>query len=764
MKQDLQADITEPAPFRLDISGLPRGIDNYHVDVRLSTAFRNHLDTITTSLVIRHATMTPDATRHDVQTQPLRECYADMMTVLIHRTKTEYDITEVSFVQFAIIRQILESSRQALDEFIDNLKQRASELRSHGSGKALPVHEHLRWLSSHYGNILYTINREIGVALLQSEKRELRDIRRQYCSQDYQRILRILFNPLLMSTSLSAPRLLADHYFIWSGRGRPEDFMALNQALETLLAASFPALDMKALLRAPPGGAQAEFNDALGGLHAGQAYLGVATDSRHLIEEWFCWLDHEDNMSAVFSPAAGGEADVGPQQSGFNAWRQQVGARHREREFHRNLLRTLEQHDALRSLLASDSLRRFRSNKQLTTLNPELLMQYLCGQLSFDQFQQRMGSSRLSETEAQLLKSTLQENRQQLRRERDALACRVLKAVARFRRDLKYHRLAHRLFNRLRLLTSGEDIALSQHGGSLYQLPMASEIEQNDSRVAHHTILKADVRGSTSVIEEMDRKGLNAASFFSLRFFNPINKVLPDYGAEKVFIEGDAIILSFLEYEDNPHQWYSVANACGLARAILRIVRTNNQHSRLMGLPPLELGIGICHADSGPRYLFDEDKPIMISSAIGLADRLSSSDRQLREVIQDEYFNVDVLEVDATSPEQGRKGQSHLRFNINGILLDEAAFRKLQTEMSLASFEGEVSGHRHDFFYGRYPDRKGRDRGLLVRRGTIRRWHDQGIRSRSGAQAYYYEVVSNPLIYSLLQDSLQAPGKAAGSF
>lgn len=763
MKLDLLADITEPAPFRLDISGLPRGIDNYHVDVRLSTAFCNHLDSITTALVSRHATMTPDAYRHEVKTQPLRECYADMMTVLFHRTKTGYNPTEVSFVQFAVIRQVLESSRQSLDAFIDNLKQRASELRLHGSGKALPVHEHLRWLSSHYSNILYTINREIGVVLLQSEKRELRDIRRQYCSQDHQRIPGILFNPLLMTTSLSSSRLLADHYFIWSGRGRAEDFMALNQALETLLAASLPALDMKALLREPAEGTQTEFNDILGGLRAGQSYLGTATDSRHLIQEWFCWLDHEDNMDPLFSRPAGMQSEQS-EQSGFSAWRQQLGERHRQREFQRSLLRTLEQHDALRSFLASDSLRRFRSSNQLTTVNPDLLMQHLCGQLSLDQLQQRMGGSRLSEAETRLLKSTLQENRQQLRREREALACRVLKAVARFRRDLKYHRLAHRLFNRLRILTSQEDIALSQHGGSLYQLPIASEIEQNDTRVVHHTILKADVRGSTTVIEEMDRKGLNAASFFSLRFFNPINKVLPDYGAEKVFIEGDAIILSFLEYEDNPHQWYSVAHACGLARAILRIVRTNNQHSRLMGLPPLELGIGICHADSGPRFLFDEDKPIMISSAIGLADRLSSSDRQLRELIQDEYFNVDVLEIDETNPEQGRKGQSHLRYNIDGILLDEAAFRKLQSEMSLTRFEGEIGGRSHDFFYGRYPDRNGRDRGLLVRRGTIRRWHENSIQPPTGSQAYYYEVVSNPLVYSMLQSSLQAPDKAAGSF
>ncbi|MEQ9023334.1 MAG: hypothetical protein RLN82_11345, partial [Pseudomonadales bacterium] len=63
--------------------------------------------------------------------------------------------------------------------------------------------------------------------------------------------------------------------------------------------------------------------------------------------------------------------------------------------------------------------------------------------------------------------------------------------------------------------------------------------------------------------DELQAKGLNPASYFSMRFFNPINKILDTYGATKVFIEGDALILSFLEYESSPQQWFSVARACG---------------------------------------------------------------------------------------------------------------------------------------------------------------------------------------------------------
>src|SRR5690606_10885180 len=198
-----------------------------------------------------------------------------------------------------------------------------------------------------------------------------------------------------------------------------------------------------------------------------------------------------------------------------------------------------------------------------------------------------------------------------------------------------------------------DHIQLSRQGRTLYQLPMAAEVEQDQEEIVHHAILKADVRGSTTVTAQLEALGLNAASYFSLHFFHPINELLPLYGAGKVFIEGDAIILSFLEYAERPQQWFAVAQACGLARAMLSIIHANNSHARQIGLPLLELGIGISYSDEAPRYLFDGDRPIMISSAIGKADRLSSSSWKLRELVKPAPFNVDVLEIAEGEREYG---------------------------------------------------------------------------------------------------------------
>jgi len=122
---------------------------------------------------------------------------------------------------------------------------------------------------------------------------------------------------------------------------------------------------------------------------------------------------------------------------------------------------------------------------------------------------------------------------------------KVLHQIGKYRRDLKFLHSAHRAFSRINILKDEDEIRLSKSAGTLYQLPTHCEVEQTDAKICHHTILKADVRGSTTVTDELLKKGPNPASYFSMRFFNPINKILDTYSANKVFIEGAAIILSF---------------------------------------------------------------------------------------------------------------------------------------------------------------------------------------------------------------------------
>jgi hypothetical protein len=84
-----------------------------------------------------------------------------------------------------------------------------------------------------------------------------------------------------------------------------------------------------------------------------------------------------------------------------------------------------------------------------------------------------------------------------------------------------------------------------------------------------------------------------------------VNRLLPELGAEKVFVEGDAVILALYDYESETGDGDSapssptglpVARACGLARSILRVVAMQNVLNRRHGLPELELGLGIAYS------------------------------------------------------------------------------------------------------------------------------------------------------------------------
>jgi len=72
----------------------------------------------------------------------------------------------------------------------------------------------------------------------------------------------------------------------------------------------------------------------------------------------------------------------------------------------------------------------------------------------------------------------------------------------------------------------------------------ARRSQAQQDKVVSHVIIKADVRGSTRMTQDLLSRGLNPASHFSLNLHEPVKKLLDRYAAKKVFIEGDAIILA----------------------------------------------------------------------------------------------------------------------------------------------------------------------------------------------------------------------------
>lgn len=733
--------------IRLD--ELRKGVDNYHVDVRISPRFSNDVRRVANALFLQSASQNPQSADHSALFNSLRSSYLDVMTSLIHRVKTDLSVDGINLLEFALLKFILTTTRGQLDESIDTLKEGSSEIQARESPNALMTNQRLFWLQKNYDAILLGINSQLFAQLERVETRQLQDIRKQYMPMQEHEVLDLRLNPMLFTGEPGASTFLIDQYRLWGGDGEDSGFNQLNADIETLLARQLAGLSITPLLTSSTAGTP-ELYDELGGLFQTQKFMGMAADLKGVLTEDFSWLDTPSNLSILFDIESQSEAlRQLRREAGFVAWWKGRQGLHGRRKILQGVARQWRKKGIFKLLIASKHVGKIWSPALAEQIEGKILCQYLSGMIDTKRLQARalngksFSATQLKQfamlvdrvnTEAgpQMLQSTLE----------------ILQDVSRFRRHLKYYRLAHRAFNRLKLLRKDDEIKLSREADTLYTLLTSNEQQEDEDRIVHHAILKADVRGSTTVTEELQNKNLNPASYFSLRFFSPINNLLPLYGANKVFIEGDAVILSLLEHEKSPQQWFAVARACGLAKAMLNVVHANNRHSEQMGLPKLELGIGLCYANEPPLYLYDEDKPIMISGAIGKADRLSSCTWKLRRLIQPGLFNVEVFALASGEQERGEKGQNTIRYNVNGILLDTVGFEKLQQEVVLKRLTVKINGNAVVLHVGKYPDVSGRSHDVLIREGKVGLWRDDAPVVGHVSEESFYEVVTNRKLIS----------------
>jgi len=339
-------------------------------------------------------------------------------------------------------------------------------------------------------------------------------------------------------------------------------------------------------------------------------------------------------------------------------------------------------------------------------------------------------------------------------RERKQLLLGFLYDYSRYLRDLHDWHLMKEAMETVNLVKEGKWLVLSRENRSLYEFLLPGEKSLEERPILNHVIIKADIRGSMDITYTMRSKGLNPASHFSLNFFDPISELLFEYGGSKVFIEGDAIILSIFEHEETPRDWCCVARACGLAIRILQIVEWYNGKSRKNHLPVLEVGIGICYNQGPPAFLFDGESRIMISPAINMADRLSGCDKRLRKRYRDQerLFNVLVFESAAKEEIAATVDDLSLRYNVNGIELDSGGFVKLGEEINLKHvLYPPENNEQVPLHVGKVPTLTGRYQLLAIREAVVPEVHPKTLEVIGETSRKYYEVCTNPAIYEFLK-------------
>jgi hypothetical protein len=417
------------------------------------------------------------------------------------------------------------------------------------------------------------------------------------------------------------------------------------------------------------------------------------------------------------------------------------------------LVARLEQQDVLFHILASYEIRPIAAQYH----PPVHLQQLRKALVSKDEFKRveqvlkQVPAKRLSEKPIEELSRKI---RRYSREETEAAVLRFATDFLCLRRDLHDAEHIAACMERINIVTTEKARELSRMNNRLYECVLPDESRPEQDLVVSHVIIKADVRGSTKMTQDLLARGLSPASHFSLNLHEPVKKLLDRYSAKKVFIEGDAIVLAIFETESSRAYARPVAKACVLARQILAVCNSYNERAATTKLPALEIGVGVAFQGSAPTYWTDGESRIMISKALNLSDRLSGCTKLARRMLAGQRSNFSLFHflqaMEGASAEE--LDEFLVRYNMNGIELNDEGFQKLAEEISLESIETRLEfpwgKENTTLYYGEVP--MGESVELLVlRKGLAKQLLPDGKIGGPSTHAYY-EVCTSPALYDLV--------------
>jgi len=448
------------------------------------------------------------------------------------------------------------------------------------------------------------------------------------------------------------------------------------------------------------------------------------------------YLNEPENAKRLFDASSAGEGEA------------QTRARLLSR-----LLDRLEQHEILYHVLASYEIRPIASD-YCPPLHLQQLRKALVSKDELKQVEQVIKQVPAKKLSLKTIEELSRKIRRYSREEMQTLVLRFAGDFLRLRRDLRDAEHLTTGMERVNLVTTETARELSRLNNRLYECVLPEEARPDQDHVISHVIIKSDVRGSTRMTQDLLSRGLNPASHFSLNLHEPVKKLLDRYAAKKVFIEGDAIILAIFETESTIAYARPVAKACILSRQILAVCNSYNESASSSDLPALELGLGVAFQGSAPTYWTDGDSRIMISKALNLSDRLSGCAKLAKRMLAKQKSHFAVFQflntMEGASAEE--LDEFLVRYNHNGIELNDEGFQKLSEEISLESIDTKLDmpwGKQSvTLYYGEVP--LGESVELLVlRKGFARQLLPDG--KIGGATTHpYYEVCTSPALYDLV--------------
>jgi hypothetical protein len=718
----------------LELEGLLPGIDNVRHDVYLSRVFLEVAQQHIARLIGRHGrvedlmeaeapkpVLAPSAFMAPGRIQPgrplarpgadpgdFKRLLGELLVESLNRAKNEGNLSLDLLARLAVVKLLRAELAVQFSALLEHLRARQAQFegpRQANIPKGVELRERCAAFQLAKKILLRRAGQELFQTMRELEKETLLRMRRALFGAQEHPAYWLLVNRLMFTDGGRDDFVNAEHYVMLGNfDGDPDRFSTLQEITFTFLK----ALD----LQPEPGRDNVDLD----------ALLNVPDNAQQLV--------------------GGGTPDESTPQG--KAQRTLLAA----------WTDTLERHGVMEQIIAA-----YESVPLLAQYSPPIHAQQLKNALI--NRAERARVERLLEDHGRVSPDNLQAavKRASSHRsgDRAKTAGRFLRDFMRYHRDLRNLEALNGALEMVNLLANERLRELSAINRTLYEFLLPSEQRSSADKVENHVILKADIRDSTVLTRTLFERGLNPASYFSLNFYEPVNKLLPKYQAAKVFIEGDAVILSLFGYHGK--QEFPVARACVLAREMIAIVRGYNEHSQKQGLPTLELGLGISFQDSAPMYLMDGESRIMISKALNESDRLSSCNKGALRFMSTVHsvFNVYSFKTVDDEDTGGNPDEFLMRYNVGGININEGAFRQLQQEISLESHEIEVAALWEEnvrLFSGLVPLGGGVFHRILLREGRVPRVDASNFSFLGWTEGRYYEVCTSDSVYEYIESHL----------
>jgi len=737
-----------PAPLQysahFSLNRIMPGVDNFHYDVHLSPIFNESVSRIIFHLILKSSRADEDL---DIEYDWIKErdefkrLCRDLMLDAVKRAKMGDGEIQIDYLaQVAVCKFLIQEIAHQFEELMTRLNNQVWEYESTNDNEMvlqiLSLKERVLAIRHKRNIIVSNVSKEIFAHLLEAqmllnERREANYGAQSLLKED------IFNNPILHVENLNDDYFMLERYVLLGHRiDDPDKYEVLLKLISGMLGRINISRGKSNETEVLPGAA--DINEAR------------QSEIENLkIDGWLREADNVDLLLNYFKTSAEIQEKKGKKNFDKEELsRLEKTAKEQKRIFN-NIYDKFKQKKLISRIIASHEMKAIYQ-EYCPPLAPQQILQFLISseaRKSLAAHLKRLKVYYGKSVSLVALKKTMMQMGRLKDHQRREYFLQFLKGFFRYHRDLENFKLLKQALDRVNLVVDEKTIALSKTNNTLYEflLPHEQVFELDTKPVTSHVIMKADVRGATIITKQLDESGLNPASYFSLNFFNPISEIVSQYGALKVFIEGDAIILAILERKEDEAGKYCVARACGLAINMLNVIQKYNAKSKKYNLPILELGVGICYQNAPPAYLLDGKKRIMISPAINLADRLSSCHKILRRVFDKntKAFNLYVYQSGSDNEKGLSDDEVILRYNVNGIELNTTGFRKLTTEIDLKTINCLIPEVQKDpivIHTGKFPLVTGAFQRLIVREGWVQELNPANLKILGKVNRKYYEV------------------------